>query len=175
MISLMRSDVTCRAWMELTRDIFSRSSLEIRVRCTSDLYFSRSSSSTVTPSIRAKASSKQAHDLLLLLFRGCRQAASGSGHLANRSGDWGVVKSQRRACVLCPDDGAIVGNLPSGRLGERLGNMVFIHPQQGGLIAVEDDLQLGNYPGEELRDKSNLVVRLGGGGRSIVVEVEGVF
>src|SRR5271157_4574359 len=46
MISFTMPDTAWRAWLELTRDSFSRSSLEIRVRCISALYFSRFSSST---------------------------------------------------------------------------------------------------------------------------------
>ena len=39
MISLIMLATACRAWLELTRDSFSRSSLEIRVRCISALNF----------------------------------------------------------------------------------------------------------------------------------------
>src|ERR1035437_135156 len=46
MISFTMPATTWRAWPELTRDSFSRSSLEIRVRCISALYFSKFSSST---------------------------------------------------------------------------------------------------------------------------------
>src|SRR5271157_211556 len=46
MISFTMPDTAWRAWLELTRDNFSRSSLEIRVRCISALYFSRFSNST---------------------------------------------------------------------------------------------------------------------------------
>ena len=41
MISPIRSATACRAWLDSTRESFSRSSLEIRVRWTSALYFSR--------------------------------------------------------------------------------------------------------------------------------------
>ena len=47
MISLIIPATACRAWPELTRDSFSRSSLEISVRCTSVLNFSRFSCSTL--------------------------------------------------------------------------------------------------------------------------------
>src|ERR1035441_4817380 len=46
MISFPMPATAWRAWLELTRDSFSRSSLEIRVRCISALYFSKFSSST---------------------------------------------------------------------------------------------------------------------------------
>lgn len=46
MISFTMLDTACRAWLEFTRDSFSRSSLEISVLCISALYFSRFSNST---------------------------------------------------------------------------------------------------------------------------------
>src|SRR5258708_32648318 len=47
MISLTMVETACRAWPVSTRDRFSRSSLEIRLRCISDLNFSRLSCSTL--------------------------------------------------------------------------------------------------------------------------------
>src|SRR5580658_214288 len=47
MISLITPPTAWRAWLELMRDSFSRSSFEIRVRCTSALNFSKLSCSTL--------------------------------------------------------------------------------------------------------------------------------
>ena len=71
MISLTMVETACRAWPELTRDSFSRSSLEIRVRCISVLNFSRLSCSTLyRPSdyrrSRSLAFSRTSETLLLV-------------------------------------------------------------------------------------------------------------
>src|SRR3569833_1426485 len=47
MISLMMLETACRAWLELIRESFSRSSFESSVRCTYALMLSRFIDSTV--------------------------------------------------------------------------------------------------------------------------------
>ncbi len=55
MITLMMLETACRAWLELMRDSFSRSSFDSRVRCTSALKFSRFIDSTMPPSLTSES------------------------------------------------------------------------------------------------------------------------
>ena len=89
------------------------------------------------------------------LFLGCGESGGGAGHLADQPRDGRIFKRQRNGGVLhAPHGIIIIGNLPLGRPGESLRDLLFSNAQRTRLKPVEHDFQLGHIRREVLRDQA---------------------
>src|SRR5579862_5382992 len=97
MMSPMRLATTWRAWLDSTRESFSRSSREISILWTSALYFSMFRSSGGAAIYQSPL--EQPDDFFLFLRLG-REAACGSGHLADYAGNGRIAHDEGSCAAL---------------------------------------------------------------------------
>ena len=108
----------------------------------------------VAPSIESEdpnQTSSEKSEALLFWLRGTL-AANGGRHLPDEARDGRISKRQRSCGVLHLAHGRIVvGDLPVGRPGERLGDGARRkRPGSVGVVAVDHDFELGAADGKEL-------------------------